>query len=281
MINIGIGIPFGRRRAGGGSTNTARTQAFLTATGITDPQIINALNTMDLSLISAGLLPAGTGAGRIKVLYPFVGGTAATHKFNFVNPLDTNAAFRLVFFGGWTHSANGALPNGTNAYANSFFNPVAQGLTSSNSHLSYYARNSATTSDPAEIANFSSATEAFVLQSKSSSLANRFFYTLSLAASRVVTVAPIGLISGSAIANTRRDLYLNGISVANNTSTDTGTLGNYSLYIAAGNISNSSISSYSNAQCALASIGDGLNSTEILNFYNLVQTFQTSLGRQV
>jgi hypothetical protein len=82
MIGIGIGIPFIRVSRGG--ENTARTQEFLTATGITDATIISALNAMDNSLISAGLLPSGTGAGKIKVLYPFVGGTAATHKFNFV-----------------------------------------------------------------------------------------------------------------------------------------------------------------------------------------------------
>jgi hypothetical protein len=102
--------------------NTARTQAFLTATGITDQTIIDALNAMDTSLISAGLLPSGTGAGKIKVLYPFAGSTATTHKFNFVNPLDTDAAFRLNFLGGWTHDSNGAKGNGSNATANTFFN---------------------------------------------------------------------------------------------------------------------------------------------------------------
>jgi hypothetical protein len=135
-IGIGIGIPFLRRS--GGQANTARTQAFLSATGITDATIISALNAMDTSLISAGLLPAGTGAGKIKALYPIVGGTAATHKFNFVNPLDTNAAFRLTFNGGWTHSANGIEPNGTNAYANTYISPDSFDLDSIGA--GYYSR---------------------------------------------------------------------------------------------------------------------------------------------
>jgi len=118
---IGIGIPFTRRL---GAANTARTQAFLTATGISDATIISALNAMDTSLISAGLLPSGTGAGKIKALYPFVGGTASTHKFNFINPSDTDAAFRLVFNGGFTHSASGCQPNGTNGWANTFLTPL-------------------------------------------------------------------------------------------------------------------------------------------------------------
>jgi hypothetical protein len=107
-----------------GAANTPRTQAFLDATGITDQTIIDALNAMDDSLISAGFLPSGTGAGTLKALYPNVGGTATTHKFNFVNPADTDAAFRVVFNGGWTHNSNGATSNGTNAYADTFINPT-------------------------------------------------------------------------------------------------------------------------------------------------------------
>ena len=135
---IGIGIPFGRRRAGGGSTNTARTQAFLTATGITDQTIIDALNAMDTSLISAGLLPSGTGAGVIKAFYPIVGGTAATHKFNFVDPRDLDAAFRLTFGGGITHNSSGMLFNGTNGYADTFWIPSVDGG-GNNLGLCYYA----------------------------------------------------------------------------------------------------------------------------------------------
>ena len=121
MRAIGIAIPFIRRR-GGGPSNTPRTSEFLTATGITDATIINALNAMDTSLISAGLLPSGTGAGKIKALYPIVGG-ASSHKYNFVDPRDVDAAFRLQFFGGWTHSANGMQPNRINGWANTFLTP--------------------------------------------------------------------------------------------------------------------------------------------------------------
>ena len=74
---------------------TARTTAFLAATGITDTTIANALNAMDLALIAAGL------DTKMYALYPIVGGTATTHKYNFMNPADTDAAFRLTFSGGW------------------------------------------------------------------------------------------------------------------------------------------------------------------------------------
>ena len=38
---------------------------------------------------------------------------------------------------------------------------------------------------------------------------------------------------------------------------------------------------YSNKQCAFASIGDGLTDAEALALYNAVQTFNTTLARQV
>ena len=82
-------------------------QAFITATGITDATQITAVNNLVLGLKGNNIWT------KMKAIYPMVGGTATTHKFNLKNPLDTDAAFRLVFSGGWTHSANGALPNGT------------------------------------------------------------------------------------------------------------------------------------------------------------------------
>lgn len=202
-------------------------------------------------------------------------------KYNLVNPVDSDAAFRLVFNGGWTHSANGATPNGTNGYADTKFNPFSNSLTTASAHLSYYARTQATTSDPAEIGNFGVGNIGLVLQSKSSSSSNRYFYNFSFAASRIVATAPVGFMMGSSVSNTRRDLYLNGTSVANNTTTDTITFLNYNLFLGAANINNSSVASYTNSQCAFASIGNGLTTTEAYNLYTRVQAFQTQLSRQV
>ena len=101
----------------GNFSNDPDAFAFLTATGITDPTISSAIINLVISLKNFGIWT------KMYAIYPMVGGTAFTNKFNLINPLDTNAAFRLNFVGGWTHSANGALPNGTNAYADTFLNP--------------------------------------------------------------------------------------------------------------------------------------------------------------
>lgn len=103
-----------------GASYTARTTAFATATAITDTTILNALNTFDLGLISNSL------DTNLQSIHPFVGGTATTHKYNFMNPVDSDAAFRLIFNGGWIHSTTGAKPNGTNAYADTKWNIATQ-----------------------------------------------------------------------------------------------------------------------------------------------------------
>ena len=75
----------------------------------------------------------------MKAIYPFVGGSAASHKFNLKDPRDLDAAFRLAFNGGWTHASTGAKPNGSNGWANTYFNPSLN-LTTSNGHHSAYLR---------------------------------------------------------------------------------------------------------------------------------------------
>jgi hypothetical protein len=269
---IGVG-PQGvyKAKAGGGApANTARTQAFLTASGITDPQIINALNAMDLSLISAGLLPSGTGAGKIKALYPIVGGTAATHKFNFVNPLDTNAAFRLVFFGGWTHSANGMTPNGTNAYANTFLFQNTLGQNSQ--HLACYVRQNSTSSN-AGFGIFNSETWLLLRPSVIYGNINDSDYSTS-------TNSNAGYFLSTRTASNSRKTYRNGSTIITSTSSSNANA-SLSFYIGTLNQAGSPGAFYDNNQFAFANYGEGLTDAENTNLYNLVQAFQTALGRQV
>ena len=86
-------------------------QAFITAAAITDPTQQAAINTLVLDLKGYSIW------SKFKAIYPIVGGTASSHKYNLKDPRDLDAAFRLTFATGWTHSANGMLPNGTTAFA--------------------------------------------------------------------------------------------------------------------------------------------------------------------
>lgn len=264
------------------STLDSDAVAFLTAAGITDPTITIAINTLVLELKGYGLWT------KMKAIYPFVGGTASQHKWNLKDPRDLDAAFRLVFAGGWTHSATGALPNGTNGYANTFLNDNI--LNVNDKSLSYYSR----TNNPLA-ATFK--LEMGVLGTYRSNLAinrtyggsgNDFLAVSDISTSSLVggAVSPVrntslGFYVANRISNVNNQIFANGISVGLNT-TNWGitTAMNLSYALGASN-NNGAIAGFTDRECAFASIGAGLSPTEAANFYTAVQTFQTTLGRQV
>jgi hypothetical protein len=237
------------------------TTAWIAATGETDLTILAALNTLETDLTTYGL------TAKMKALYPMVGGTAGKHKFNFMDAQDTDAAFRLNFVGGWTHSSTGALPNGTNAYADTFLNTNTS-LSISSAHISHYARTTPNSNVLMANGNLncflqiasgilygSLATNSF---SQTAQANNAAFYMVNRPSS-----ATQKLIRNSSILLT-----------------DSKTSSSYSsskIILSA----YSPASQFSDAQCALASIGDGLTDTEAANFYTAVQAFQTTLSRQV
>lgn len=90
--------------------------AFLNAAGITDPTISAAVEVFVTALKTNSVWD------RLQAIYPFVGGTAETHKWNLKDPRDLDAAYRLQFIGGLTHSSQGVTPNGTTGYARTFYN---------------------------------------------------------------------------------------------------------------------------------------------------------------
>jgi hypothetical protein len=244
--------------------------AFLTATGITDATITSAICTLVTTMKADGTW------SKCNAIYPMVGGTATTHKFNLKNPLDTNAAFRLTFTGGWTHSANGALPNGTNSFANTFFNPSINASLNSH-HISYYSRSNVNLTQ--------SEMGAFVVGSNSqinARFTNVSYYRINTSNTGWVTFADTDS-RALYIANRTASNVVNGWR--NSTKVTTGTIASTSLtnlnyYLGA--LNNAGVAgSYSTKQCAFSTIGTGLTDGEAAALYNSIQAMQTTLSRQV
>jgi len=247
--------------------------AFLTAASITDPTITSAINTLVLDMKGYGIWT------KMKAIYPMVGGTAITHKYNLKDPQDLDAAFRLVFNGGWTHSSTGAKPNGINAYADTFLTPSTS-LSLNSTHVSYYSRtNSNLTEVEIGSSTSNSATDnKIVLEIRTSGIsyynvnATSTYITHADSDSRAFYIAnrtALNVING----------WRNGASLATGTVFSTG-LSTTKIYLGAFN-QNLSIDYYSTKECAFASIGDGLTNTEAADFYSAVQAFNTTLSRQV
>jgi hypothetical protein len=250
--------------------------AFLTAAGITDPTITASINNLVISLKGFGIWT------KLNAIYPFVGGTASTHKFNLKNPVDTNAAFRLNFVGGWTHSSNGALPNGTNAYADTFLDPSTV-LPINNLSLSYYSRTQSIVQNGGSIGqgiNGGNLNSYLTLYYQSE--LRKFFLSgvYPTNAAFINNTNTLGLQIGSQTSSASRKLYFNNTLLATNTTNNSFTRPSFSYYLGGLNYSNVA-SFFASYQCAFSSIGSGLTDTEASNLYISVQAFQTANSRQV
>lgn len=257
----------------------ADAQAFTLAAGITNTTQIYAVNKLVLDLKAYGLW------SKMKAIYPFVGGTSTTCKFNLKDPRDLDAAFRLVFAGGWTFSNTGALPNGVNAYGNTFLTPSAN-LTNNSTHLSFYSRTNFNGSPGGDIGT-SGLSPTFLpialIYTRAADLFQSSMYNYD-ALKRVSTsnTNSTGFYVGNRTSNVVLNSWKNGVKQGTNTTAevlDITTVTN-AFFIGSINLSGSS-GQYSNRECAFASIGDGLTDTEAANLYTAVQAFQTTLGRQV
>jgi len=204
---------------------------------------------------------------------------AAQFKYNLKDPRDLDAAFRLVFNGGWTHSSNGATPNGTNGYADTKLNPSISLASQNSSHMSYYSR---TNNDGTYIEMGSNIdAKRIVLHVKYNGDAYYDQNDQTSGGRLSFSMAAINSSCFSLMSRTANNLQIgqvNGINKGINTNTMTSAMPNANIYVGA---FNNSTLIYTNRQCAFSSIGDGLTDTESANLYTRVQAYQTALSRQV
>jgi hypothetical protein len=57
-------------------------------------------------------------------IYPFAGAVASSNMLNAKNPIDSDAAFRITFSGGWVHDTNGSNANGSNCLGNTHIQAI-------------------------------------------------------------------------------------------------------------------------------------------------------------
>jgi len=298
QTRIGVRV----QSSGGGGGNDADAQAFITAASITDSTQQSAINTLVTDLKTYGIWT------KMKALYPFVGGTATSHKFNLKDPRDLDAAYRLQFNGGWTHSSNGALPNGTTAYANTYLNPfiafgngqshLPAGSTHSLVHVSKYSRtNSTITNNFDGVYTGSYPQSCWLGMGWNSGWAPNGVGIINTQSTNPSDVILGNRTDGFFVVN--RDGFTSLKSFRNNTLIDIDTtdsrlyneiglqrnLNPQNVYLIAALNEAYDFTfrpfAYNNFETAFQSIGDGLTDAEATAFYNAVQAYQTTLGRQV
>ncbi len=253
--------------------------AFFTAAGITNLTQKEAVNSMVLSMKADG----GTLWTKMKAIYPFVGGTASSHKYNLKNPADSDAAFRIVFAGSATHDVNGVSFDGISGYGDTKFNPLTQTMAYSMAFGSY----SRTTSmvPIGQTYMLLGAANGTVTVNHlqydglvgGNLLAGYLTATVGVAVSSVITprLATISRTSDSSLK-----LYKEGTLLFTETLTTTGLQPNYSMFIGASNTTGTA-ANFAALNFAFAFISTGLADGEVASLNTIVNTFQTTLGRAV
>jgi hypothetical protein len=255
------------------------TQAYLDATGL-DASYAPALDGLVTGLKAAGLWT------KMRAVYPFIGGTAALHRWNLLDPRDADDAYRLTYTNGPTVSHSTALGYRANAqgqgkgggYADTHLIPQARLLDVNSTHLAFYGLEDTPPADRAEMGNFaySSGNARFHVISRYEGV-NAFYYGQSEAgATNVPVPAASGLFVATRTGPANQSAYRNGVLLASDGSAPSAGLPPLSVLVGA-------ISGFPNCTdipCGFASIGSGLAAQDVADLNRVVTDYQTALNRR-
>lgn len=248
--------------------------AALAALGISDPTISAASDVFCVAVKDAGVWP------KLDAVYLIAGGTAAAHALNLKDPRDLDAAFRLTWNGGWTHTANGAQPDGlSGTYADTHWSPSAN-ATDASCSLGFYSRTAGGT------AHYDMGSDDGTNHTLTSVI-NRYsdgnaYFGIGKGGGGTEISAVNADGRGHYIANrlseTTTEGYKNGVVVTSKATTPT--LPPQTCYLGAIHFGGAAIQ-FANNQYAAAHLGQGLTAQNAADLTTAVQAFQTALSRQV
>jgi hypothetical protein len=238
----------------GNSISDIDVYRFVQTTGLSDDLQVAAINTLVTSLKANNLWT------KMRVIYPFIGGTATLHKYNLVNP-DT---FQIQFFGPWTHDSNGATSTvRSTAYANTGFIPSSNTLSSTTGmHMFYYMKNAT----GASYTTLLSANNSNINNAYSGVFGRVFGGTAVYRASEPATSY---MLLSKQVAGTN-NLFGQMNGVLTNVYTDSTFNIDSTQFVINPDIV---------ATAALVAFGEGLSQAEGTTLYNIISAYQTTLGR--
>ena len=262
---------------GGGGGFDPDAQAFIDATGITDGTQQSAIDTLVTDLKDAGIW------SKFIAFWPFVGGTATTHKYNLVDPRDLDAAFRVTFNGTLTHSSTGVKGNGSTGYYETHISMNSDLAQNSNTGFVYtrvaaqegaiagYGSLGQTNDSWWQIGSVYNSSNRYNIRNFSSN-ANVRFVTSSTGANM--------------FTNTRSNstTLIQSINKSHTTHTSTPSISpntGQTPYGLAFQTSTGTSAHSANEHAAGGFTSEALTTAEIDDLYDAVQAYQTTLGREV
>lgn len=245
---------------------------FLSMTQIVDTTISNAVDKLVRQYKDNGLWTLRD------AIWPMVGGVELSHKINLKDPRDLDAAFRLSFLGGgWVHSANGAMPNGSSSYANTFINPSVV-RTATNGFMGFYSGTSELSLSGSDMGSRVAGSAEVLLHIRN--LAGVFHPVWDDLSTATSTFVPGHTLGWFAINRTTGDQegWINGVKelvISGN-----GGVPNQVVTMCASN-TDGTPANFGTKQCRFAVFGGTLTDAQNLKEYEIIQEFQTDLSRNV
>ena len=244
---------------------------FIESTGLSNEIQISAINNLVLGLKSNNLWT------KMQAIYPFVGGTAYTHKFNLKDPRDSDASFRIQYVGALNHLSTGVVTAG--GYMNTFFDSTDITPPSSSFHYSAYTY---TTGSALHNMIFNNSPSAFQDISFTPRYAGNFgkfsLFQPTTDFANSTGDNSVGYSVVSRLDTTKSTLYrywANGNYVQDNTNAFSRT-SNFSFDI----LRSVSFSNY-NGIVNFVTFGAGLTSQESTNLNTLIRNYNLALSRNV
>lgn len=228
-----------------------------------------ATNQLVIGMKSAGIWNS------MKAVYPMVGSSAAACAQNLIN-----SSFVGTFYGGGTFSNAGYITNGSNQAMATGLRPSVN-LNLYSNHVSIY--NKLAGNKYYVISTYDDSRSGIAL----SILGLRTFEGKNCFVSggglTSIVANSLGFYLNTRVANNSMAIYKNSSNLSTSATLASTLQPQGGLVIAATSYNNdiTPLFGYSELECSFASVGDGLNNTQALNFYTVVQAFQTSLSRQV
>lgn len=247
-------------------------ERFLVAAAITDNVISNAINYLVGELLKNNLW------NKCYAVYPIVGGTASTHKFNLINPQDTDAAYRLNFVGGITHSSNGIQGDGTTGYANTFFNPTSAGVSINNFGFGVNSRTNQARTETDMGARDASLTGVSQMLIRDGSNISQHQINNNNAGTRTQSgiTTSLGNFGQNRLNSTQIRITRNGTTTVFTQASGSLTNRNFALMAL---LTNATYGVFSSKQYTFFRIHQGLSDADEILFQNIITNYNTLLGR--
>ncbi|MEP7141386.1 MAG: hypothetical protein ABI707_00890 [Ferruginibacter sp.] len=236
---------------------------FIDNSGISDSTQKVAINNFVIELKDSSLWT------KFIAIYPMVGGSGNTTKWNLKDPRDADIAYRLTFYGSPVYAITGIIFPTTADYADSHLADSAIGGFS-NASISYYSRTQNNISGY-DIGCTDGGPPYNELSIYSNASDNSEWFGFS---QHIFSANTTGLfmLSSSATNVTR---YRNGVVVSSKGSPPANSFTNLTFLVGKSRITMHP----GQKECALATLGNGLTDSQALTFYNIVQNFENTLGR--